>query len=97
MLSQSSVRSGVKLGRERNALCSPIFDNRTGVNCEAFGCNDEWLTSEEAAAFLRISPATLRNLTSSGKVPFYKFGRRNRYRKSELVKMLFAEKRGVFL
>jgi excisionase family DNA binding protein len=55
---------------------------------------EEWLTTEEAAAYLKISCASLRNMTSNGKVPFYKLARRNRYLKAELKKMLLNEKRG---
>jgi excisionase family DNA binding protein len=55
----------------------------------------EWLTSREAAEYLKISVGTLLNLTSRGAVPFYKFGRRNRYLKSELRRLLLGQKRGV--
>lgn len=44
----------------------------------------EWLDSAEAAEFLGISIGTLRNLTSNGHVPYYKFRSRNRYKASEL-------------
>lgn len=56
---------------------------------------DEWLNTREAADFLRISPKRLLNLTSFGRVPFYKFGRSNRYLKSELDKLLRAQPIGV--
>ncbi len=56
---------------------------------------EEWLNSDEAAAYLKISRQVLMNLSSSGKVPFYKFGRRNRYLKSELRNLLMANPRGV--
>lgn len=32
---------------------------------------NEWLTSEEAARYLRISEPTLRNMTSNRRVPYY--------------------------
>lgn len=54
----------------------------------------EWLSTEEAASFLRISVKSLRNLTSNGKIPYYKFFNLNRYRKDELQKLLLAQKRG---
>lgn len=49
-------------------------------------CNHskEWLTSKEAAEYLGISEGTLRNLTSNGHIPYYKFRRLNRYKSSEL-------------
>lgn len=54
----------------------------------------EWLNSNEAAEFLRLSVKALRNLTSNGKLPFYKLGRRNRYRRDELEAILLNERRG---
>ena len=54
----------------------------------------EWLTSAEAAQYLGISTAQLMNLTSSGKVPYYKFGRSNRYLVSELRQMLLSYPKG---
>jgi excisionase family DNA binding protein len=56
----------------------------------------EWLTTEEAANFLRISVKALRNMASNGQVPFYKLGRRNRYRKDELEALLLSQKRGKY-
>ena len=56
----------------------------------------EWLDSNEAAGMLRISVKSLRNLTSNGQVPYYKFGRRNRYRRDELEALLLQERRGRY-
>lgn len=55
---------------------------------------EEWLTTEEAAEYLKISVPSLRNMTSNGQVPFYKLARRNRYLKAELREMLLKQKRG---
>lgn len=55
---------------------------------------EEWLTSAEAAQYLGVSVSQLMNLTSSGKVPYYKFGRSNRYLVSELRKLLMSQPRG---
>lgn len=54
----------------------------------------KFLTSEEAADFLRISTSRLMNLTSSGKIPYYKFERSNRYLLSELETYLMSQPRG---
>lgn len=54
----------------------------------------EWLTSVEASEYLGISIARLMNLTSSGKIPYYKFGRSNRYLLSELKAVLMSQPRG---
>ena len=54
----------------------------------------EWLTSFEAAKYLGISTAQLMNLTSSGRVPYFKLGRSNRYLISELRELLMSQPRG---
>ena len=56
----------------------------------------EWLNSKEAANFLGLSERSLFNLTSNGKIPYYKFGRRNRYQLNELRELLLAQPRGAF-
>lgn len=55
---------------------------------------EEFLNSEEAAKYLGISTQSLLNRVSSGKIPFYKLGRLNRYKKSELAQILLSNKRG---
>jgi len=55
----------------------------------------EWLTSSEAALYLGVSKSRLLNLVSDGKVPYYKFGRSNRYLRSELRDLLLSQPRGV--
>ncbi len=55
----------------------------------------EWLTTDEAAEFLKIPPGSLRNMTSNGKIPFYKLGRSNRYLRRDLVELLLKNKRGI--
>ena len=54
----------------------------------------EWLDSREAAQYLKVSEPMLRNMASNGQVPFYKLGRRNRYRKDELEALLLKNRRG---
>lgn len=54
----------------------------------------EWLTTEEAANYLKITIGTLRNWTSNGRITFYKLGRSNRYLLSDLVEFLLKNKRG---
>lgn len=54
----------------------------------------EMLTSKEAAEYLRVSVARLMNLTSNGKIPYYKFGRSNRYLLSELRELLMSQPKG---
>jgi excisionase family DNA binding protein len=40
----------------------------------------EWLTTNEAAKFLGVSPNALRIMVHRDQVPVYKFGRRLRFR-----------------
>lgn len=56
---------------------------------------NEWLRSKEAAIYLGISEAVLRNMTSNGSIPYYKLGRLNRYRRVELKQLLLSNKRGA--
>lgn len=70
------------------------FDSPNIENTADSSLKIEWLDSEEAANLLRISVKALRNMTSNGQLPFYKLGRRNRYRKDELEAQLLSQKRG---
>lgn len=54
----------------------------------------EWLNSIEASKYLGVSVSRLMNLTSNGKIPYYKFGRSNRYLKSELKALLMSQPKG---
>jgi excisionase family DNA binding protein len=58
--------------------------------------DQEWLTATEAATYLRVSVGTLRNLTSNGGIPYYKLGRRVRYRSEDLRNLLLLNKRGKY-
>ncbi len=68
---------------------------KNAQNC-SLKIEEEWVDSKTAARYLKISDRTLYNLTSNGKIVYYKFGRRNRYRLSELKKLLLAQRRGGF-
>jgi excisionase family DNA binding protein len=51
---------------------------------------DEWLTLEEAAAYLKVSKPSIYRYTSEGKLPFYKLagsGAR-RFKRSDLDALL---------
>lgn len=47
--------------------------------------NDENLTVDEAAQFLKLSTPTLHRLKAAGKIPFTKVGARVIYRRSQLI------------
>lgn len=52
-------------------------------------------TTKEAAAFLKLSETYLRQLTSEGKIPYFKFGRQNRYQMKDLIKLIQPGNQGV--
>ena len=54
-----------------------LFDNRL-----------EWLTSREAALFLRVSVGQLRNMVWRRQIKFYKLGRRLRFSRRDVEKIL---------
>lgn len=55
---------------------------------------DEWFRTAEAAKHLKLSKGSFMNMVSNGQIPYYKLGRRNRYKKSELDNLVLSEKRG---
>ena len=54
----------------------------------------EWLSTEEAAEYLKKSVSEIHNLCSAGKIPYYKLGRSNRYRRDDLDQLLLQNRRG---
>lgn len=71
-----------------------IYGNDTFSSLKTESC--EWLTTKEAAEHLRVNENTLRNIVSAGNIPYYKFGRRLRFLKSELNLHLLKNRRGGF-
>lgn len=53
----------------------------------------EWLTTKEAAEYLRVTVGALRVMAHRGLIPYYKFARRNRFLRSELRNLILREKR----
>lgn len=51
----------------------------------------DWLSTEEAACFLSLTPNALRIMVHRGQIPVYKFGRRLRF-KLEDCQRLFQKK-----
>ena len=55
---------------------------------------EQFLTTHEAAKFLKVPVGSLRNMSSNGQVPYLKLGNRNRYKLSDLKRLLLANPRG---
>jgi len=53
-----------------------------------------WMNTQEAARYLRISPGALRNHVSRGDVPFYKFRRTLRFKRTELDRLIEGSRQG---
>ena len=60
------------------AASDGLFDNRIA----------EWLSTQEAARFLRISENALRICVYRGQIKVYRFGRRLRFRVEDLRQIL---------
>ena len=61
-------------------------------NMVCFEATKQILTFKEAAAFLDIKVSYLYQLTSTKSIPYYKRGRKNYFRKSELESWLLQNK-----
>lgn len=83
-------RCAMRLNNFATQNASLLEDSKSSLKTE------EVMTTEEAAEFLRVPKASLLNLSSNGKVPYYKFQRRNRYLKSDLLQLLLRNRRGGF-
>ena len=79
----------IKTDRFNCQLIKPVRNGHAG------SLTTDWLTTFEAAEYLRISPATLRNMTYSGRIPYTKLGRSNRYSKTQLDRLLLANAKGI--
>ena len=69
------------------------FDSRSSKNVVKSNLGSlitsyDYLNSKEAASYLKITEASLRNLCSNGQVVYYKLGRRNRFLKKDLDSIL---------
>jgi len=74
-------------------LNTQIFENRiSGDFSESTAPKSEWLTSNEAAEYLRINVGTLRNMVCNGTLkPSGKIGRLNRFRLEDLRNLLLKK------
>lgn len=56
----------------------------------------EFVNADQISTFLKINVQTVRNLTSNGKIPYYKFGKRVLYRLDEVRELVLKSKRGKY-
>lgn len=50
--------------------------------------NVRWLTTGEAAQYLRVSISSIKTMIYRGQIRVHKLGRRNRYRRDELERLI---------
>lgn len=60
-----------------------------------FENSDKWLNTNEAAEYLRTSVPTLLNMCCNGSIVYYKLGRSNRFKKSDLDNLLKLKRGGL--
>ena len=77
------------------ANCTSSLDQLHESNRSLKTEDDKWLNTTQASAYLGVSEASLWNMTSEGKIPYFKLGRRNRFRLSDLSELLLKNKRGT--
>jgi excisionase family DNA binding protein len=56
--------------------------------------NREWLDSSQAAEYLCLTKGELLNKCSQGKITYFKFGRKNLFRRDFLDELILKNRRG---
>jgi excisionase family DNA binding protein len=90
----SSLRLDDPSGIEQIHGSTDISSYRQWANANAPSSLKTWMTTEQAARYLGVPLGSLRNMTSNGQIRYYKLGRRNRYKLSDLHELLLSGKRG---
>lgn len=80
----------MKMLEQMQTFDTSHFENRS------LKIEKRWMTTTQAAEYLGTTSGHLRNLTSNGKVIYYKFGRLNRYLKEDLDNLILENKRGGY-
>jgi excisionase family DNA binding protein len=88
--SKSSKRAD---GRANGGINSELeihkfFENKIAYEPRISLENVRWLTTSEAAQYLRVSISSLKTMVCRGQVRRHKLGRRNRFLRDELERMI---------
>lgn len=65
-----------------------FFENKIAREQEASLLSVRWLTTEEAAQYLRVSISSIKAMIYRGQIRPHKLGRRNRFLRDELDRLL---------
>lgn len=74
------------------AMTRKIVESSIGNELASRDC--VWMSSKEAASYLRIPVGSLRNQVSRGTLPYYKFRRSLRFKRTELDRFIEGTRRG---
>jgi excisionase family DNA binding protein len=67
---------------------SLFFENRIAREQIASVVSPQWLTTNEAAQYLRVSANAIKTMVYRGKIRVHKLGRRNRFLRDELERLI---------
>ncbi|MFA6236272.1 MAG: helix-turn-helix domain-containing protein [Bacteriovorax sp.] len=85
-LDYKKSRTSYNNGKQRKNTSATIFKNTKLIEKEDE--TENWLNTDEAAAYLSITPNALRILVHRARVKYYKLGRRLKFRRSDLIQIL---------
>jgi len=78
--------------RERKEVISEtedvFFENRIAREQKVSFGEIRWLTTSEAAQYLRVSADSIKTMVYRGKIRVHKLGRRNRFLREELDRLI---------
>lgn len=80
----------VAVAPERALSDEPLFDKGMEHATAALLVPVRWLTTSEAARYLRVSISALKTMIYRGQVRVHKLGRRNRFLREELDRLITA-------
>jgi excisionase family DNA binding protein len=83
-------RGDIAFASEMALSGGPLFDKGMG-NATADSLEPvRWLTTSEAARYLRVSISSIKTMIYRGQVRVHKLGRRNRFLRDELERLITA-------
>jgi excisionase family DNA binding protein len=76
------------LGRDVKSGSEMFFENQLAREPKSSLENVRWLTTNEAAQYLRLSISSIKTMIYRGQVRVHKLGRRNRFLREELERLI---------
>lgn len=82
------TRDGRRLKNKLNSKAEVLFFEKLAGESKASQDHVRWLTTSEAAQYLRISISSIKTMIYRGQVRVHKLGRRNRFLREELERLI---------